>query len=54
MHPRLHTGAVMDQEDTAAVLGLPLHRVRIIPSAVGGGFGSKLDVSLQPLLGLPC
>jgi CO/xanthine dehydrogenase Mo-binding subunit len=26
--------------------------VRIIPSAVGGGFGSKLDISLQPLIGL--
>ncbi|NNE54312.1 MAG: molybdopterin-dependent oxidoreductase [Sulfitobacter sp.] len=43
---------VMDQEDTAKVLGLPLHRVRIIPSAAGGGFGAKLDVTLQPLLGL--
>ncbi len=43
---------VMDQEDTAKVLGLPLQQVRIIPSAAGGGFGSKLDVSLQPLLGL--
>jgi len=43
---------VMDQEDTAKVLGLPKHRVRIIPSATGGGFGSKLDVSLQPLIGL--
>jgi len=43
---------VMDQEDTAKVLGLPLERVRIIPSAAGGGFGSKLDVTLQPLLGL--
>ncbi|MGA0542354.1 molybdopterin-dependent oxidoreductase [Neotabrizicola sp. VNH66] len=42
----------MDREDTAAVLGLPLERVRIIPSAVGGGFGSKLDLSLQPLIGL--
>ena len=42
----------MDREETAAILGLPLARVRIIPSAVGGGFGSKLDVSLQPLLGL--
>ncbi len=42
----------MDREDTAAILGLPLTRVRIIPSAVGGGFGSKLDISLQPLLGL--
>lgn len=42
----------MDREDTAAILGLPVDRVRIIPSAVGGGFGSKLDLSLQPLIGL--
>ena len=43
---------VMDRDDTAAILALPQDRVRILPSAVGGGFGSKLDVSLQPLLGL--
>ncbi len=43
---------IMDRDDTAAILGLPADRLRIIPSAVGGGFGSKLDVSLQPLLGL--
>ncbi len=43
---------VMDRDDTAAILGLPVDRVRILPSAVGGGFGSKLDVSVQPLLGL--
>jgi CO/xanthine dehydrogenase Mo-binding subunit/aerobic-type carbon monoxide dehydrogenase small subunit (CoxS/CutS family) len=43
---------VMDRDDTAAVLGLPRERVRILPSAVGGGFGSKLDLSVQPLLGL--
>jgi CO/xanthine dehydrogenase Mo-binding subunit/aerobic-type carbon monoxide dehydrogenase small subunit (CoxS/CutS family) len=43
---------VMDRDDTAAILALPPERVRIIPSAVGGGFGSKLDISLQPLLGL--
>nr|MCU0912152.1 xanthine dehydrogenase family protein molybdopterin-binding subunit [Paracoccaceae bacterium] len=43
---------VMDQEETAAVLGLPKARVRIVPSATGGGFGSKLDLSLQPLIGL--
>ncbi len=42
----------MDREDTAAILGLSCDRVRIIPSAVGGGFGSKLDLSLQPLIGL--
>lgn len=43
---------VMDRDDTARILGLPPERVRIIPSAVGGGFGSKLDLSLQPLIGL--
>ena len=43
---------VMDRDDTAAVLGLPPERVRIIPAAAGGGFGSKLDLSLQPLIGL--
>jgi len=42
----------MDQLDTARVLGLPTERVRIIPAATGGGFGSKLDISLQPLIGL--
>lgn len=43
---------VMDRDDTAAVLGLPPERVRIIPTATGGGFGSKLDISIQPLIGL--
>lgn len=43
---------VMDRDSTAEVLGLPPDRVRIIPSAVGGGFGAKLDLSLQPLIGL--
>ncbi|TIV50190.1 MAG: 2Fe-2S iron-sulfur cluster binding domain-containing protein [Mesorhizobium sp.] len=42
----------MDRDDTAKVLGLPVARVRIVPTATGGGFGSKLDVSLQPLIGL--
>jgi CO/xanthine dehydrogenase Mo-binding subunit/aerobic-type carbon monoxide dehydrogenase small subunit (CoxS/CutS family) len=42
----------MDRADTAAVLGLAPEKVRIVPTATGGGFGSKLDVSLQPLIGL--
>jgi aldehyde oxidoreductase len=42
----------MDRDDVAKVLGLPVERVRIISAATGGGFGSKLDVSLQPLIGL--
>ncbi|QPC86135.1 molybdopterin-dependent oxidoreductase [Mesorhizobium sp. NBSH29] len=42
----------MDRDDTAAVLGLPPEKVRIVPTATGGGFGSKLDISVQPLIGL--
>ena len=40
----------MDRDEVAAVLGIPLDSVRIIPSACGGGFGGKLDVSFQPML----
>ncbi|MCR9112194.1 MAG: molybdopterin-dependent oxidoreductase, partial [Rhodobacteraceae bacterium] len=43
---------IMDRDDTAKILGLPPERVRVIPAAAGGGFGAKLDVSLQPLIGL--
>ena len=41
---------VMDQEETARVLGVPQETVRIIPTACCGGFGGKLDVSVQLLL----
>jgi len=40
----------MDREEVAGVLGIAQDDVRIIPSACGGGFGGKLDVSLQPML----
>ena len=40
----------MDREETARVLGVDQSRVRIRPSACGGGFGGKLDVSVQPLV----
>lgn len=43
---------VMDRDDTAAILGLPQEKVRIVPTATGGGFGAKLDLSVQPLIGL--
>ena len=43
---------VMDRDMTAEVLGLEPSQVRIVPSACGGGFGGKLDVSVQPLAAL--
>ena len=42
----------MNRDSLAAILGLPADRVRIRPAAVGGGFGSKLDLSVQPFLAL--
>ena len=33
-------------------LGIAPEKVRIIPTAVGGGFGSKLDLSVQPFVAL--
>ncbi|MEI8180498.1 2Fe-2S iron-sulfur cluster-binding protein, partial [Aestuariivirga sp.] len=42
----------MDRDDTAAIMGLAPEAIRIIPSACGGGFGSKLDLSLQPYVAL--
>ncbi len=42
----------MDREDLALILGVPVDAVRILPSAVGGGFGSKLDLSFQPYVAL--
>ena len=42
----------MDRDDIAKILGIAPESVRIIPTAVGGGFGSKLDLSIQPFVAL--
>jgi len=40
----------MDREEVARILQIKDTQVHIVPSAVGGGFGGKLDISIQPLL----
>jgi len=42
----------MDREEIARILQLRADQVRIVPSAIGGGFGGKLDIAIQPLLAL--
>ncbi len=42
----------MDRLELEAILGLPAGSVRIRPTAVGGGFGSKLDLSVQPFVAI--
>lgn len=37
-----------DLAEIARILNIEQSEVRIVPSAVGGGFGSKLDLSFQP------
>lgn len=41
-----------DQREVASVLALPLNQVRIIQSATGGGFGGRLDITVQCFLAL--
>lgn len=38
--------------DLARILGVPPERVRVVATAVGGGFGGKLDMTVQPLLAI--
>jgi len=42
----------MDRDEVARVMQLRPDQVRIVPSACGGGFGGKLDLSVQPLVAL--
>ena len=42
----------MDRDEIAHILGIEKDQVRLIPTACGGGFGGKLDASVQLLLGL--
>ena len=43
---------VMNKEGLAVLLGMPKDAIRIVPTAVGGGFGSKLDLTTQPYVAL--
>ena len=40
----------MDRDEIASVLKIAPEQVHIVPSAIGGGFGGKLDLSVQPLV----
>lgn len=40
-------GIYQTQKECAAMLGLPLEKVRVISKIVGGGFGGKEDMSVQ-------
>ncbi len=42
----------MDRDEIANVMRLRPEAVRVVPTACGGGFGGKLDLSVQPLIAI--
>lgn len=42
-------GAFVVQRQTAEVLGLPVSQVSVTPCEIGGGFGGKISVYLEPI-----
>jgi aldehyde oxidoreductase len=43
---------VMDLDSLEEILALDRSQIRVVPTGVGGGFGSKLDISVQPFLAM--
>ncbi|HJM49318.1 MAG TPA: molybdopterin cofactor-binding domain-containing protein [Alphaproteobacteria bacterium] len=41
-----------NRDEIAHIMGLEKNAVRIVPTACGGGFGGKMDLSVQPIVGL--
>ena len=38
----------MDRESLAEIMDVDPEAIRVMPTACGGGFGSKIDISFQP------
>lgn len=45
-------GAFTCRQQVAELLGLPISRVKVIPCEIGGGFGGKIAVYLEPVAAL--
>lgn len=42
-------GAFQTEQQTAVLLGLPLSKIKVIPLEIGGGFGGKITVHVEPI-----
>jgi len=45
-------GAFAVRQQCADLLGLPVSRIRVFPTEIGGGFGGKINVYLEPVAAL--
>ncbi len=42
-------GAFVARDQLAGLLGIPVSRIKVVPMEIGGGFGGKIAVYLEPL-----
>jgi xanthine dehydrogenase molybdenum-binding subunit len=42
-------GAFVARDQVAGLLGMPVSRIKVVPMEIGGGFGGKIAVYLEPL-----
>ena len=40
------------RERTAGILGIPSHQIKVVPMEIGGGFGGKTTIYLEPVVAL--
>ncbi|AWT60245.1 MAG: 4-hydroxybenzoyl-CoA reductase subunit alpha [Candidatus Moanabacter tarae] len=45
-------GAFVVQKQTAAVLDQPISKIKVVPQEIGGGFGGKIPLYLEPVAAL--
>ena len=45
-------GAFIARDALATVLGLPVSKIKVVPMEIGGGFGGKINIYLEPLAAL--
>lgn len=51
---RVATQVIEHYRDVARILGLPDSKVRVVAPYVGGGFGGKEDMTVEPYVALAC
>ena len=45
-------GAFLVRDRTADILGLPVSQIKVVPMEIGGGFGGKTEIYLEPVAAL--
>ena len=41
------------RDNTSRILGIPVSNIKVVPMEIGGGFGGKIAVYLEPIAAIP-